>query len=438
MSATRYYDPLYGQLELKPVVREMLSRNAELIRLRSIGMMNFRSICMLPLTTITRLEHSVGITHLVELFSRKNRTVAGRLEDFLTAALYHDINCASFGHSVEWAIDRHDNYDHESTSDWISERELCRPEDKPIFFSQDGLHRNRYGERYGIDLKSVAAIISGQRTCVIKSPGIDLDNIDNVSRMAFYLGLLRERDLPVRLAESLMLSDDQSYFVVDEDGLALVKEWLRTRSDVYREFIYSREYMGFEYLVFLLVRQYAEHSGVKNVRDLFHFTDEHLLWVHTDRRKYGEAVANTAQRLLLNKLPECYIILRAKPFSKYEEVRSSNFCDSLISEVASEAVAAGIVSKDERRSLAIHVTTDNKKTSRSISLGLRSATRESQTSIGEDQQYILLAILGSSPLSSVKTDSLSRIGIEALQRRGLHAESAPFACEPESTQKALF
>lgn len=438
MSATRYYDSLYGQLELKPVVREMLLRNAELIRLRSIGMMNFRSVSMLPLTTITRLEHSVGIAHLVELFSRKNRVVAGRLEDFLTAALYHDINCASFGHAVEWAIDRHHQYDHESTSDWISERELYRPEDKPMFFSQDGLHRNRYAERYGIDLTAVTSIISGQRTCVIKSPGIDLDNIDNVSRMASCLGLLRDRDLPVRLAESLMLSDDQSYFVVDEDGIALVEEWLRTRSAVYREFIYSREYMGFEYLVFLLVRQYAEHAGTKNVRNLFHYTDERLLWTHTDRRTYGDAVANTAQRLLLNQLPECYMILRAEPFTKYEEVRSSQFCDSFISEVASESAATGVVTQDERRSLAIHVTTDNKKTSRSISLGLRSATRELQTSLGEDRQYILLAILGSSTLSSAKVDELARIGIGLLRRRGLHAVIAPFASQPEATQKALF
>lgn len=438
MSETRYYDPLYGQLELKPVVREMLSRNAELIRLRSIGMMNFRSVSMLPLTNITRLEHSVGVTHLVELFSRKNRVVAGHLGNFLTAALYHDINCASFGHAVEWAIDRHHKYDHESTSDWISEQELYRPEDKPMFFSQDGLHRNRYAERYRIDFNEVTSIISGQRTCVIKSPGIDLDNIDNVSRMAFYLGLLRDRDLPVRLAESLTLSDDQTQFVVDEHGLALVEEWLRTRSAVYREFIYSREYMGFEYLVFLLVRQYAEHNGTENVRNLFHYTDERLLWTHTDSRTYGEAVANTAQRLLLNQLPECYMILRAEPFSKYDEVRSSQFCDSFISEVACEAAAAGVVSQDERRSLAIHITTDNKKTSRSISLALRSATRELQTSLGENRQYILLAILGASTLSSSKVDALARIGIEALQRRGLSAEVAPFASEPEVTQKALF
>jgi HD superfamily phosphohydrolase len=415
----------------------MLSRNAELIRLRSIGMMNFRSVGMLPLTTITRLEHSVGITYLVELFSRKNRMVAGRLDDFLTAALYHDINCASFGHAVEWAIDRHHPYEHESTSSWISEQELDRPEDKPMFFSQDGLHHNNYEGRYHIDLKAVKSIISGQHTCVIKSSGIDLDNIDNVSRMAFYLGLLHEKSFPIRLAESLTLSDNQSYFVVDEDGLALVGEWLRIRSAVYREFIYSREYMGFEYLVFLLVHQYAEHFGTENVRNLFHYTDERLLWTHTDRQSYGKAVSNTAQRLLLNRLPECYIIFRAEPFSRYKEVSSSKFCDSFIHKVASKAAAAG-VTRDECRSLAVHVTTDNKKTSRSISLALRSATRESQTSIGEDRQYILLAILGSSALSPAKVDALTRIGIEILLRDGLHAELAPFANEPETMQKALF
>lgn len=439
MSISSYYDPLYGHIELHPMALEMVSHNSELIRLRSIGMMNFRSLSMLPLTSITRLEHSIGIAHLVDRFSRKNRVVASRLSDFLAAALYHDINCASFGHSVEWAIDRHSDYDHEVSSEWVSIKEtLSRPEDKPMFFSQDDLHRNRYDKRFGVDFDFMNGIMSGLRTCVISSAGMDLDNIDNVCRMAFYLGMLRTPDLPTLLADSLTLSDDQRQFSVTDEGLVLVEDWLRTRSAVYKEFIYSREYMGFEYLVFLLVRQYSDKYGSENVRNLFHYTDENLLFEHSVQARHGEVLAATARRLLLSDIPECYVILRSAEFNRFQEARSPKFCDDFIREVADEAVGSGIMNQDERRFLAVHVTSDNKKTQRSISIMLRNSIGVSQTTIGSDCQYILFAILGHGTMPPAKIEAIKNIGINVLHRKGINANIAGFAGDSEDPQRVLF
>lgn len=439
MSVTNYYDPLYGRLKLHPIVREMISRNSELIRLRSIGMMNFRSLNMLSLTSVSRLEHSIGITYLVELFSRKNRAVAARLPDFMTAALYHDINCASFGHAVEWAIDRHNKYEHESSSKWVSTKEtLSCPEDKPIYFKQDGLHRNRYKDRYKIDFYFINEIIAGKNTCVINSTGIDLDNIDNVCRMAFYLGMLKDTSLPIRLAESLLLTEDQGHFLIDDDSLLLVEEWLKIRSMVYRQFLYSKEYMGFEYLIFLLVRLYADKYGSQNVRELFHYTDEWLLWTHF-KSSHGEEVVATARRLLLHDIPDCYVILRSPTFSRFQEARSPRFCEELIRDIKKEAGSSGLFSIEEGRSLAVHVTSDNKKTNRSITIMLfDSAGVLIPKTIGEDSQYILFAILGNVSLSPAKIEALSKIGIEILNRQGFIAEVAQFAEQADGPQKTLF
>lgn len=440
MQAYNYYDPLYGRIELPALVVEMINRNEELIRLRSIGMMNFRSKSMLALSSITRLEHSVGITHLVNVFSRKNRSVAAHLSDFLTAALYHDISCASFGHSVEWAIDRHDNYDHETVGDWVaSDDALSSVEDKPIYLAQDGLHRYGFPDRYKLDLDLINQIKSGAHTCVINSSGIDLDNIDNVSRMALYLGMLDDRNFPVRLVASMRLHTDQQHFVVDDTGFELVEEWLRTRSAVYREFIYSKEYMGFEYLIFQLVRLYSERYGAHNVRNLFHYTDEILLFRHSISEMHGEAIASVAKKLMLQKVPECYAILRSSSFDRFQDASSPQFCDELAAAIINKSEYDKILSSDERRSISIHVTTDKNKTERAVTIMHERGLGEvSKKIIGKDNQYILFAVLGKNILSPNKVESITRLAIQLLEQRGIKAEHAMFSGLPSESQIALF
>lgn len=219
--------------------------------------------------------------------------MAARLNDFLCAALYHDINCASFGHAVEWAIGRREPYDHEQLGDWVSNKGLlASAENKPSLFGQDCLHRYNYKDKYGLDFEFINDVKAGQRTCLLNNSGIDLDNVNNVTRMAFHLGMLDDAQLPTSLARALQLSDDQKQFLVAESDIHLVERWLKIRSAVYREFIYSRRYMAFEHLIFQLVKQYADRHGADNVWNLYHYTDERLLWYCAEEKdKHGDEVS---------------------------------------------------------------------------------------------------------------------------------------------------
>jgi len=100
----KYYDPLYGQIEFDSIVAEILDRCWEVRRLKDVGLMNFRSIGMLPLTQCSRLEHGLGTAYLAQRYAHRHGFDRMRRRTLIATALLHDINCAPFGHSVEWAL----------------------------------------------------------------------------------------------------------------------------------------------------------------------------------------------------------------------------------------------------------------------------------------------------------------------------------------------
>ena len=249
-----YYDPLYGKVEL-PIVLLALLKQKLVLRLQSIGLMNYRSINKLSLTSISRLEHSIGTAILTAEMAKNNPVLKSYYNEYICAGLYHDINCASFGHAVEWAISRYKNYDHVKKTNWFDNESSSIKIDKPIVNgdNQTEFISKKIQKEYFINAKIVKEIIQGKTSCVINSESMDLDNIDNVSRMALYMGVDFEHSLPMKLARNLKLSSTKEYFEIDRENLYLVKNWLKIRSEVYEGFIYTQDYFGYEFLIFSLV-----------------------------------------------------------------------------------------------------------------------------------------------------------------------------------------
>lgn len=431
MNDTNYFDPIYGQTTLPELAGEMLQNNPELIRLRSIGMMNFRSISMLPLTSISRLEHSIGVMHLVTLAARINPRISANLNEFIVAALYHDINCASFGHAIEWAISQYAKYDHEKASTWILRTtSLEGILDKPAYLDQVGLHEHAYAKRFGINLDLVAKIMKGEYTSAIASSGIDLDNIDNVCRMAHYLGIEEAKNLPARLALSLRFDPTRTVPTIGQSDVHLIREWMKTRTKVYHQFIYSKEYMGFEFLLFEMIQSYAEAHGPEYTRSLFHFTDDNLLWTLARRidEKGSSNVSAIARRLLAHKLPDCIGIIRCDNFDRLSELRRQNFLQT-----------SGFNGSMDHDSIELHVTTDDRKTSRAISLNIaKDNSDEEIITIGEDRSFLLLGVIANKQIPEKRKDSLLTSLTTHLSSKGYAVRREPFAAELPQSQASLF
>lgn len=88
---------------------------------------------------------------------------------------------------------------------------------------------------------------------------------------------------------------------------------------------------------------------------------------------------------------------------------------------------------------AYTLTSDDKKTERSITLKVASKSRkDAEQVIGGSAQYIVLAVLGKQGLTATKIDALSRVTIEILQKKGLSAKTVGFAGSAPDSQISLF
>ncbi|MCG2720474.1 MAG: hypothetical protein L6290_00445 [Thermodesulfovibrionales bacterium] len=416
-----YYDPIYGRIELDDFIVDVIQKCPELKRLKYIGMMNFKAISMLPLTSITRLEHTIGLAYLTQLFAETNNLSSASKRDMILSALYHDVNCGSFGHSVEWAIDRYTPFDHEKDTAWLSSQD-SHPYfiNLPRFIEMPGLHRFDFGEKYKPDFNKIYKIIKGTESFVINNKGIDLDNIDNVFRMAFYLGIFPEdRSIVADLVRNLRVVRDIDNFIINKTALNLIDTWHKLRSDIYHRFIYSKEYMGFEFLIFQLIYEFSKSVDSDDVKNLFHFTDEKLLWSLTDKKKYPHALNTIAKKLLLHDLPKAHTIIRSDNFEKKDLLGKEDVLKSLAKDVIKSLSRRKNISTSVPIEIYYHVTTDNRKTNRRVDIYVDDNGSISKKSIGDDRSYILICILTRTELPGELASLITRETIEQLNKTEL-------------------
>jgi hypothetical protein len=431
-----YYDSLYGKIELDDLVFDLVTKCPELKRLRYIGMMNFKSIEMLSLTSITRLEHTLGLTYLTQLFSEANG-LSQHKNDLLVAALYHDINCGSFGHSIEWAIDRYTPYNHEIKTEWLKDKEkISSLKIKPIFIEPPGLLRHNFAKKYNLTFERIQNLIEGKELFVLNNNGIDLDNIDNVFRMGLHLGLISDAiEAPIKLAQNLRISKDNDNFIINKEMLKYVNIWHKMRSDIYHKFIYNSEYMAFEYLLFEIISRYTKYiENEDQISNLFHFTDEKLLWYFYETKGIPE-LSGIARKLLLHEIPITYSMIRSNNFHKKSDLSNINMLEAMAQEVAETLQ----YSKKLSGNLYYHLTTDDRKTRRRVVVFVQQGEQIYQELIGDDKRYILIAILGKFHLSDNDISVLTEKTIDIFGRHGYGGfERVDFADHVSGLQDTLF
>ncbi len=437
----KYYDPLYGEIKLDELVFSIIEKCPEIKRLRYVGLMNFKSLSMLPLTSITRLEHTIGLSYLAQLFADSNSFSKTSRNNLIVASLFHDVNSASFGHAIEWAVDRYTPYNHEKETEWLADKEKTSfLNKKPIFIEQYGVTRYDLEKEYGFNLTKAYQIINGVDSFTINNNGIDLDNVDNVFRMGLYMGLEPfEKGCPVRLAKSLKIVDGRDNFVIKEEAIDLVMTWYQLRANIYGRFIYSEEYMGYEYLLFQLIAEYAKHVEFDSIRNLFNYTDENLLWHFYDKKNSLPSVSNIASMLLLHDIPKTYAILRSDEFDKKEKLIKPGILDAIAQSVSEYLHNSKEVSNTSSGEIFLHLTTDDRKTNRQIDFYVEKSGEVVKQSIGFDKRYIVIGVLGKKNLSEKVKTLIAEKTIEKLRSSNLgNFDNIEFVESNALKQKVLF
>lgn len=189
-----FHDILHGHIQVDD--REMarflgdLLESPEVHRLRNMRQMNFDVPLIQELGRSRRLPHSIGVAHLAYRLTVGKMLHHGTIKSLVAAALLHDAAIPPFGHLVESELKAKDpTFSHEHRL-------------KNLMFGLDG-KSNKYGDvvhgksaglvdimrRHGVDpLDVLRAVCPEPGVGNFISAGVDIDNIDNVHRMACMLG----------------------------------------------------------------------------------------------------------------------------------------------------------------------------------------------------------------------------------------------------------
>lgn len=237
-------DCLYGDTEFPPEMVRLAS--APIVqRLRHVRLSNIDSLAMPGIGGTSRYEHVLGVAYLASQLGFANRLSRRDRLCLTAAALLHDWAITAFGHLVEEGLAYAGiNFHHESKLEELSSgsessTEIGGVNRQIICGRQSGLGNwidsvTDSGDRSRF-LGDLVSTIQGEgKFGKIVAGEIDIDNIDNVCRVAYHIGLPFAKDLPLSLARSVVGISESGSPIFRANAEILVHEWLELRSAVYQ------------------------------------------------------------------------------------------------------------------------------------------------------------------------------------------------------------
>lgn len=237
MQRVEIYDPLYGPISFPSEFVEILSC-PEIQRLRHVRMCDIHSLNMPGASNISRYEHSIGTAYLARLFARNITTDQHIIDSFTLAALAHDVMTAPFGHSMEYVLTAEETrFDHVDIEYGLFRDNFSALREIPVFAGMGRSLERKIIKNFGQSvLEEMLKHLKGKSRLSTYIDGtIDLDNIDNVYRLAFHLGLPIRKSIPLELANSMRVcsnAEDNIPCFLSQAKNA-IKDWGKTRSNLY-------------------------------------------------------------------------------------------------------------------------------------------------------------------------------------------------------------
>jgi HD superfamily phosphohydrolase len=345
-----FIDPLYSRVQLGQPVAALVSKPL-VQRLRHVRLSNIDSIDIPSIANLSRFEHVLGVAHLAGQLALRNKLDTRELLVLDAAALLHDWAITSFGHLVEEALQYvGTGFDHEKRlEDVVLRQAEVLGADLQIFAGREaGLRawaRSAVGQDEQQLLKDIMDHIDGKgRLGRVIAGNIDIDNIDNVFRMAFHMGLEFDRGVPLRLAKSIVDVEPEAGEPVFRVGSESdIFAWREVRRHVYdRLMLAERDFVGKIMVLSATVKAFQ-------ARELFvedwKIVDHDFLVRLTESQT--KEVRDTVQRWLAGELWVCtplYWLKGSRP--SYPDLLK--FSEDLSAQIERYCFAYGIKEKRER------------------------------------------------------------------------------------------
>jgi len=246
------WDALYGKIEFDTSVNRCIM-SPEVQRLREVRLCNINSLCITGSSNTNRFEHSIGTAYLASVNIESSAQIHLKLdkkakETFIIAALLHDVANGPFGHSYEYIMEKQGFVPEKGLGDVLSfvgsgVNKVYKF--SPIFFGKLRALNNILDSSQKTE---VSRIIAGEHSLSkLISSEIDLDNIDNVFRMAYHMGLRFTKEAPLRLAQNMYIVDGNVRFKRKVEPY--LNEWFEVRKRVYKFLLLNPQEFAGKYML---------------------------------------------------------------------------------------------------------------------------------------------------------------------------------------------
>ena len=237
-------DPLYGAVRFSKAISDLIWTPI-VQRLRHVRLSNIDSAAMPGIAGITRYEHSLGVAFLASQ-TRFARVLPDHERLILeAAALLHDAAITPFGHLVEEAFRYTGSFEHERRLRQIFglEEDLGGPYFQVLGQENDieGWASRHFAGPASQAVEEIFCAVTGEGrfgSCI--SRDVDLDNLDNLTRIALHMGLCVDRTLPLAIARGMSRLGVDGGVLFAGDVPGRVEEWLDLRARVYEQLMLSR------------------------------------------------------------------------------------------------------------------------------------------------------------------------------------------------------
>lgn len=247
------WDALYGKIEFDTqFYRCMLS--PEVQRLREIRLCNINSLCFTGSANTNRFEHSVGTAYLASVNLASNAAYYmdfSKIEKemFVITALLHDVANGPFGHSYEYIMERQGFVPEKGIGDVLQNGGKGSYKQnvtfEPIYF---GKMKTLSSILNSNQIEIITSIMNGEhKLSNLISAMIDLDNIDNVFRMAYHMGIFFTPAAPLILARSMYLLNGRVVF--KNEAEPFLNEWFETRKKIYKFLLLNPQEFAGKYML---------------------------------------------------------------------------------------------------------------------------------------------------------------------------------------------
>jgi uncharacterized protein len=258
----RFLDPLYGEIELTDTLARLVNCPA-IQRLRRVRLSNIDSIDTPAIAGVSRFEHVLGTCHLAHHVGFFRQLLDEERLTLTAACLVHDIAITPFGHLLEEAL-RYSgvDYNHEEKLTALfhggEETEVGGLELQIYEGAEAGIGKwakETFGLSHLDRLREMLLAVLGKGRwgpCVAGS--LDLDNLDNVTRLAVHMGLQVERELPRKLAAGIVAADAEGK-VWGVESAPLLIDWIQLRYTLYsRLMLAPRDFVAKTMLTVAIIR----------------------------------------------------------------------------------------------------------------------------------------------------------------------------------------